>query len=88
MTMIERMSSMKKMAAGVFKVHCLAVMDEVQSKREAVLITKRGKPVAKLVPAGEDKGKDEIFGFMAGKIKIVGDIVSPAFSPEDWGDLY
>jgi len=29
-------------------------MDEVQSKREAVLITKRGKPVAKLVPAGED----------------------------------
>jgi prevent-host-death family protein len=88
MTVIERMSSMKKMAAGVFKVHCLAVMDEVQSKREAVLITKRGKPVAKLVPAGEDKGKDEIFGFMAGKIKIVGDIVSPAFSPEDWGDLY
>ncbi len=69
---------MKKMAAGKFKVHCLAVMDEVQSKREAVLITKRGKPVAKLVPAGEDKGKDEIFGFKAGKMKIVGDIVSPA----------
>jgi prevent-host-death family protein len=79
---------MKKMAAGAFKVHCLAVMDEVQSKRETVLITKRGKAVAKLVPVAEDNGKDEIFGFMAGKVKIVGDIVSPAFSPEDWGDLY
>lgn len=79
---------MRKMAAGEFKVHCLAVMDEVQAKREAVLITKRGKPVAKLVPVREDKGKDEIFGFMSGKVKIVGDIVSPAFSPEDWGDLY
>jgi prevent-host-death family protein len=79
---------MKKMAAGEFKVHCLAVMDEVQSKREAVLITKRGKPVAKLVPADKDTDKDDIFGFMAGKIKIVGDVVSPAFSPEDWGDLY
>jgi prevent-host-death family protein len=79
---------MKKMAAGKFKVHCLAVMDEVQSKREAVLITKRGKPVAKLVPAAEDKDRDEVFGFMAGKIKIVGNIVSPAFSPKDWGDLY
>ncbi len=79
---------MKKMAAGKFKVHCLAIMDEVQSKRETVLITKRGKPVAKLVPAGENKGKDEIFGFMAGKIKIVGDVVAPAFSPEEWGDLY
>ena len=41
---------MKKMAAGSFKVHCLAIMDEVQSKRETVVITKHGKPVAKLVP--------------------------------------
>ncbi len=79
---------MKKMAAGKFKVHCLAVMDEVRSKRESVLITKRGKPVAKLVPVGEDKGKDEIFGFLAGKGKITGDIISPAISPEEWGDLY
>jgi prevent-host-death family protein len=76
---------MKKMAAGVFKVHCLAVMDEVQSKREAVLITKRGKPVAKLVPA--DKDTDDFYGFFAGKGTITGDVVAPAFSPEDWGDL-
>ncbi len=77
---------MKKMAAGEFKVHCLKVMDEVQSKRESVLITKRGKPVAKLVPV--EKEKDDIFGFYKGKIKINGNIVSPAFSPEEWGDLY
>jgi prevent-host-death family protein len=76
----------KKMAAGSFKVHCLAVMDEVQSKREAVLITKRGKPVAKLVPV--DKETDDIFGFLAGKGRITGDVVSPLFSPEEWGDLY
>ena len=77
---------MKKMAAGSFKVHCLAVMDEVQSKRESVLITKRGKPVAKLVPV--DKQTDDIFGFLAGKGKVIGDVVSPVFSPEEWGDLY
>ena len=77
---------MKKMAAGAFKVHCLKVMDEVQSKRESVLITKRGKPVAKLVPV--DKEKDDIFGFLEGKGKITGDIVSPIISPEEWGDLY
>jgi prevent-host-death family protein len=85
MTMIERIL-MKTMAAGQFKVHCLAVMDEVQSKRQAVLITKRGKPVAKLVPVQQEK--DDIFGFYKGKIKINGDVVSPAFSPEEWGDLY
>jgi prevent-host-death family protein len=77
---------MKTMPAGKFKVHCLAVMDEVASKRESVVITKRGKPVAKLVPV--EKEKDDIFGFFKGKGKILGDIVSPAFSPEEWGDLY
>jgi prevent-host-death family protein len=77
---------MKKIAAGVFKVHCLAIMDEVQSKRGSVLITKRGKPVAKLVPV--DKQTDDIFGFLEGKGKITGDIVSPIITPEEWGDLY
>jgi prevent-host-death family protein len=74
------------MPAGKFKVHCLAVMDEVQAKRQAVIITKRGKPVAKLVPIENEE--DDIFGFFKGKIEIKGDVVSPAISPEEWGDLY
>jgi prevent-host-death family protein len=86
MTMIARMVSMKKMAAGAFKVHCLAVMDEVAAKRESVLITKRGRPVAKLVPV--EKEKDDIFGFLKGKVKVLGDVVSPILTPEEWGDLY
>ena len=77
---------MRTMAAGSFKVHCLAVMDEVQAKREAVVITKHGKPVVKLVPA--DAEKDDIYGFLKGKVKIVGDVVSPALTPKEWGDLY
>ena len=72
---------MKKMAAGSFKIHCLAVMDEVQAKRETVLITKHGKPVAKLVPA--DKEKDDIYDFLAGKGTITGNVVAPAISRED-----
>jgi prevent-host-death family protein len=79
------MKNVKKMAAGAFKAKCLSVMDEVQAKRETVIITKRGKPVAKLVPVGADK--DEIYGFLAGKGRVVGDVVSPAFSLEEWGDL-
>jgi prevent-host-death family protein len=76
---------MKKMAAGVFKANCLAVMDEVQAKRESVLITKHGKPVAKLVPLNAEV--DEIFDFLAGKGAVTGDVVSPALSSEEWGDL-
>jgi len=76
---------MKKMAAGVFKTNCLAVMDEVQAKRETVIITKRGKPVAKLVPI--DAGADDIYGYMVGKGTITGDVVAPALTLEEWGNL-
>jgi prevent-host-death family protein len=71
------------MAAGTFKARCLAVIDEVQAKRETVVITKHGKPVAKLVPAGKDT--DDIYNFLGGKGAVVGDIISPAI--EDWGNL-
>ena len=69
------MKHVKKMAAGTFKAKCLAVMDEVQSKRETVIITKHGKPVAKLVPVGDEN--DEIFGFFVGKGRVVGDVAVP-----------
>ena len=74
---------MKIIAAGSFKAHCLAVMDEVQAKRVTVVITKHGKPVAKLVPA--DNATDEIYNFLRGKGAVTGDVVSPAI--EDWGSL-
>ncbi len=76
---------MKQIRAGEFKARCLAVMDEVQATGEPVLVTKHGKPVVKLIPA---KVKDDnIFGYMAGKAKITGDIVSPVTAIEDWDAL-
>ena len=75
----------KTMAAGVFKAKCLAVMDEVHAKRQTVVITKRGKPVVKLVPV--EPKTDDIFGFMRGKIKVKGNIVRPAFTLREWGKL-
>jgi len=49
---------------------------------ESVLITKHGKPVAKLVSAALEA--DDLFGYMAGKVKIAGDIVGPITPVEDW----
>ena len=71
---------MKRMAAGSFKSKCLAVMDEVHAKCETVIITKHGKPVAKLVPVNAEK--DGIYDFLAGKGDIVGDIITPALCLE------
>ncbi len=73
---------MKEIPAGHFKSQCLAIMNQVQQSGEPVLITKHGKPVAKLVPA-ESTG-DEVFGYMAGKVTILGDIVAPVTPLEDW----
>jgi prevent-host-death family protein len=61
--------------AAVFKANCLRMMDEVARQRRPIIITKRGKPVAKLVPV-EEKPID-LFGRMAGTIRICGNIVDP-----------
>jgi prevent-host-death family protein len=73
---------MKRIPAGQFKAKCLSIMDRVQKTGEAVLITKHGKPVARLLPAASEP--EDVFGYMAGKVKIVGDIVGPITPLEDW----
>jgi prevent-host-death family protein len=73
---------MKKMPAGEFKTRCLSVMDSVQKTKEPVLITKHGRPVAKLVPAEEESR--EFLGRLEGIVKIMGDIESPIEPTEAW----
>ena len=70
------------MSAGKFKAHCLTVMEEVRATREPVLITKRGRPVAKLVPP--DTSSDDFIGRLEGIVRVVGDIESPVEPPESW----
>lgn len=64
--------TMKTIAAGEFKAKCLQIMDEVQSGREPVVITKRGRAVAKLVPM--DSSPKSLLGYMKGRMEIVGDL--------------
>ncbi len=73
---------MQTVAAGVFKAKCLALMDEVSSKHESVLITKNGKPVARLVPVEEQKS--DIFGCLQGEVEIIGEVDVPIIPQEDW----
>jgi prevent-host-death family protein len=61
--------------AGEFRAKCLRLLDEVQRQRRQIVITKRGKPVARLAPLTE--ALPDIFGRMKGTIEIIGDIVSP-----------
>lgn len=80
--MVNNMNSEPKViAAGTFKATCLRLIDEVATTREEIIITKRGKPLAKLVPI--DERSPDLFGWLEGTVHITGDIVAPLDEPWD-----
>ena len=68
------------MKAGKFKAQCLKVMDRVKKTGKKIIITKRNKPVAQLVPIEEKT--TSLFGAMKGTIHIQSDIIAPI--GEEW----
>lgn len=71
---------MIQIGAGEFKAKCLKLMDLAEQKHETIVITKRGIPIAKLVPYSEHPSA--LFGFMKNSMKIKGDIIEPI--KDDW----
>lgn len=67
-----RTEQTREMAAGEFKAKCLAMLDEVAASKRPLVITKRGRPVAKVVPLSDPKP-----GPRKGLIVRQGDLVSP-----------
>ena len=63
---------MKQLSASKFKEQCLALLDRVDP--EGIVVTKRGKPVAKLIPFGADSA--DLIGSLKGKLRIKGEILS------------
>jgi len=73
---------MKQMRASAFKARCLTVMKDVQATGEPVIVTKRGTPLVKVVPV--ESNESDLFGFMAGEFKIVGDVESAVIPLKHW----
>lgn len=66
---------MKTVPAGQFKTHCLSLLDEVAKTHEAIIVTKYGKPVARIVPCNHSSIVSE--NPLKGSIVFEDDIVSP-----------
>lgn len=66
--------------AGEFKARCLQLMDEVAATGRELIITKRGRPVAKLVPVSAAVAVD-VLGCMRGTVTVWGDLVAPVEEP-------
>lgn len=67
---------MKTIAAAKFKEQCLAVLDAVDA--DGIIITKHGKPVAKLIPIETESAA--MIGKLRGRIRIKGDITTTGLS--------
>jgi prevent-host-death family protein len=67
---------MRQIGAAKFKEQCLAILDEIED--EGIVITKRGKPVAKLIPIDAESG--ELIGSLRGRMRVEGDIFSTGLS--------
>ncbi|MDE0116577.1 MAG: type II toxin-antitoxin system Phd/YefM family antitoxin [bacterium] len=70
--------------AGRFRDNCLRIMDEVDRTGEAVIVTKHGKPVVKIVPAPREQGR---FIGSSPELEILGDIMAPSASSDDWESI-
>ena len=66
------------MAAGKFKDVCLKTLDEVAHTKTVVVITKRGRPVAKLVPCGP----------LPAQRSLVGSVLKESGDPFSTGDRW
>ena len=67
-----------KISAGEFKAKCLKLMDQVSQYHQIIVITKFGKPVAKLVPIDKTHSHKSVIGFLKNSVRIKGDIIAPA----------
>jgi prevent-host-death family protein len=74
-----------QISATEFKKHFLSLVEEVKTKHNSFVITKRNLPVAKVVPleVNTKTTRKSYFGFMKGTLKISEDIVNNTFE-EDW----
>lgn len=74
------MINVRTIPAGQFKARCLALLDEVSSTGDQLVITKRGKPVARVLPVADIEPVD-----LFGSVVWEGDILSPI--DDDWDAL-
>jgi len=78
---------MQTVPISKFKATCLALLERVRQTGEPILITRRGEPVAEVIPPPPDATDAGWLGAMEGHGRIVGDIVAPATDATEWETL-
>lgn len=72
---------------STFKATCLARLHQVKRTGRPLLVTRKGEPVAEIRPPAPAKPRGTWLGSLAGTGRIVGDVVAPAATPDEWDVL-
>jgi prevent-host-death family protein len=73
----------REIAISKFKAKCLSLLQEVSKTRTPLRVTRRGKPIADIIPASSVEDERSWIGSLSGSTKIVGDIVSPVIDMDE-----
>jgi prevent-host-death family protein len=75
---------MKEVAISEFKAKCLGLLEQVRKTRQPLRVTRHGKAVAEIVPPTAVTDRARLMDSMKGKMKFLGDIISPANDENEW----
>jgi len=72
----------QEIAISKFKARCLSLLEEVSKTKTPLRVTRRGKPIADVVPPSIVEGERSWIGSLSGSVDIVGDVISPVIDIE------
>jgi prevent-host-death family protein len=77
--------SIQEISVSEFKAKCLSLLQQVQKTKSPIRVTKRGKPIAEIVPVSpQSDARRDWIGSLSAVTKITGDIVSPVIDLQDF----
>ena len=82
--MVRYYSHMETVTISRFKATCLELLDKVKRTGESLVVTRRGEPIAEIVPPSTREPRSHWLGCLRGSGEIVGDIVAPVLSEKEW----
>ncbi len=75
--------SIREVAISEFKAKCLSLLEQVSKTKTPLRVTRRGQPIADVIPASSDVEERNWMGSMSDSLEITGDVVAPVIEIQE-----